>query len=470
MRRTRSSSRVESTLKSNFKNDPNNAIEVDGDDDFVTPPPGTYRLTRKYLKNEKKPNPRIKKQEKMLPPPPHMSPTKPKRKNVLESEGETSVSRKEKRSKHKHDDQLKKKETIQKGKKGKHSVPEEEEKKSNKEYPPGNRRLPTRMTPGRMTEAVKSLSMVQKQCVIRMRFESFLKLDIADVPTKLLYKLVDCYDPSTNQLVLNEWSIEMTKQLIHEVLGLPKGGLLIKELEACEDNTKTISEWKSQYKNDKNKCTYNGKAYLKAIQSSVTDDINFQLNFLMLFLNTFCKSNLGGLTQVGLLEKLIPVKNYATLDWCEYMQECLINRKQFWRRDDMSCYYTGPNTLLLLVYAYSTNSPYVKFVKQTPFIEYVSSSKLALLEENEEKAGVFGAVAVTRRSKPEYERVQDETDADLLQIQEDFGDIEAYCAIIELGCEKIKNERKNIDKALAAGQTCPTKFLTTKKKIHNLHY
>lgn len=29
--------------------------------------------------------------------------------------------------------------------------------------------------------------------------------------------------------------------------------------------------------------------------------------------------------------------------------------------------------------------------------------------------------------------------------------LQAYCAIIELGCEKIRNERKNIDKALAAG-------------------
>ncbi|KAL4581967.1 hypothetical protein LXL04_006501 [Taraxacum kok-saghyz] len=205
-----------------------------------------FRLTRKYLKNEKKPNQRIKKRKKCYPP--HITPRKAKRNKVLESEGETSVSRKEKRSKHKHDDQLKKKETVQKGKKGKHTVPEEEEKKSKKEYPTGNRRLP--MTPGRMTEAVKSLSMVQQQCVIRMGFESFLKLEIADVPTKLLYKLVDCYDPSTNQLVLNEGSIEMTKQLIHEVLGLPKGGLLIRELEACEDSTKTISEWKSQYKND----------------------------------------------------------------------------------------------------------------------------------------------------------------------------------------------------------------------------
>ncbi|KAL4583072.1 hypothetical protein LXL04_007636 [Taraxacum kok-saghyz] len=38
MRRTRSSSRLGSTLKSKFTNDPKNALEVDGDDDFVSPP------------------------------------------------------------------------------------------------------------------------------------------------------------------------------------------------------------------------------------------------------------------------------------------------------------------------------------------------------------------------------------------------------------------------------------------------
>ncbi|KAL4592381.1 hypothetical protein LXL04_005373 [Taraxacum kok-saghyz] len=123
MRRTRSSARVGSTMKSKFKNDPKNALNVDGDDDFVTPPPGTYR---------------IKKKRKNVTPT-HIPPTKPKRKKVLESEGETSLIRKEKILKHKHEDHLKKKETVQKGKNGKHTIPEEEEKKSNKEYPPGNR-------------------------------------------------------------------------------------------------------------------------------------------------------------------------------------------------------------------------------------------------------------------------------------------------------------------------------------------
>ena len=73
-------------------------------------------------------------------------------------------------------------------------------------------------------------------------------------------------------------------------------------------------------------------------------------------------------------------------------------------------------------------------MKQTPFIEYVSSSKLGLLEENEEKAGAFGSAPVTRRIKPEYERVQDETDADLLQLQEDFGHVEVSTSISKLIC------------------------------------
>ena len=46
MRRTRSSSRLGSTLKSKFRNDPKNALEVDGDDDddFVSPPTGKFFL------------------------------------------------------------------------------------------------------------------------------------------------------------------------------------------------------------------------------------------------------------------------------------------------------------------------------------------------------------------------------------------------------------------------------------------
>ncbi|KAL4559509.1 hypothetical protein LXL04_031647 [Taraxacum kok-saghyz] len=370
----------------------------------------------------------------------HISPTKPKRKKVLEA------NEQERRSKHKEDEQMNKKEKVQKRKKSKEDVNEEEGKKPTKEYPPGTRRLPTRMTPGRMTEAVKSLSIVQRECLIKMGFESFLKLDIADVPTKLLYHLVDTYDPGTNCLILNNGYIEINKQLIHDIFGLPNVGTLIGNLDTCADDHKTVQLWKAQYKNDRNRYTYSGKAYLKAIQSSVNDDVLFQLNFLMLFLNTFCESNLGGLTQVGLLEKLVIVDNYATVDWCAYMQECLVNRKQYWRRDDMTCYYTGPSTLLLLVYAYGTTSTFVSFIKKTPFIHYVSNSKLAMLEENEEKAGKFGVAVVARLTDHD-----DEDDDDLLCLQRNFGDVEAYCAIIELGYTKIMNERKNIEKALEAG-------------------
>ncbi|KAL4587083.1 hypothetical protein LXL04_011733 [Taraxacum kok-saghyz] len=66
-------------MKSRFKNDSNNAVDVDDDDDFVTPPRGAsvqdnqHQGKRKILK------------------PDHILPTKPKRNKALESEGDSSM-------------------------------------------------------------------------------------------------------------------------------------------------------------------------------------------------------------------------------------------------------------------------------------------------------------------------------------------------------------------------------------------
>ncbi|KAL4588001.1 hypothetical protein LXL04_000879 [Taraxacum kok-saghyz] len=97
-------------MKSRFKNDSNNAVHVDDDDDFVTPPRGAsvqdnqHQGKRKLLK------------------PDHITPTKPKRKKALESEGETSMVRSERRSKQQEDEQMKKKENVEKGKKSKEDM------------------------------------------------------------------------------------------------------------------------------------------------------------------------------------------------------------------------------------------------------------------------------------------------------------------------------------------------------------
>ncbi|CAI9299502.1 unnamed protein product [Lactuca saligna] len=67
------------------------------------------------------------------------------------------------------------------------SVKEEQEdnvRKTNEEYPPGLRYLPTRMKYDNITTAVMGMSLEQKQAILRMGFGSILQVNITSYPSQ----------------------------------------------------------------------------------------------------------------------------------------------------------------------------------------------------------------------------------------------------------------------------------------------
>lgn len=100
--------------------------------------------------------------------------------------------------------------------------------KDSKAYPAGLRRLNSRMTPRKMSLTVKILSERQKEAVKRMVFTSLLGMDIDSIPGRLNYVLLDHYDPTQNRLKVNKEWITISKQLVHDIMGLPMGDEKIK--------------------------------------------------------------------------------------------------------------------------------------------------------------------------------------------------------------------------------------------------
>ncbi|KAI3790435.1 hypothetical protein L2E82_03469 [Cichorium intybus] len=176
-----------------------------------------------------------------------------------------------------------------------------------KAYPPGFRTLSTRMTPGKLSLTMKTLSDVQKEAV------------------KLNYMLVDNYDPTQNRL-------------------------------------------------------------------------------------KFVESKLMGTSEVKVVEKLIPVADVSCIDWCQYMIDCLESRKYCWKRDDRTCYYTGPMKLLLLAYVYSVKVPVYNLKKARPFIKYVRASHLDDIKKEEIKENRLGMGELEKRCSEYFDTSNADTD------------------------------------------------------------
>ncbi|CAI9290127.1 unnamed protein product [Lactuca saligna] len=157
-------------------------------------------------------------------------------------------------------------------------------RKISKDHPEGYRRLVTRMTPGRISSVVKVMSPTQKNAIVSMGFGS-LHIDIDTTLGLLNYYLLDHYDLDSSRLVLENMVIRITKDTLHEMLGLPNAGEDFLRLSSCDKDNEVLQEWKGQY----DKKGFNGEEYLKMIKNTKQDSLMFRLNFLTLFINTFAE-------------------------------------------------------------------------------------------------------------------------------------------------------------------------------------
>ncbi|KAI3523747.1 hypothetical protein L1887_02119 [Cichorium endivia] len=383
MEPSRSSSRLRENVKTKFKNTSNTPLTVDDDDDFVSPPPGINipgnkqgvldagqkskytKSTASRMQHDCSKGMTVGGQKEVTK---KLGPIQDdkrleKRVNTKKTVTETSGVRKGKmkvidksNTKKRKDAEKKRNPAVKKRKLGKNegtnkvieigssSKPSKKDKidenkgcdVDKKTYPPGFRTLTTRMTPGKLSLTLKTLSDVQKEAVKKMGLK-----------------------------VNNGW-INITKELVHDIIGLPMGGENIKELESCAYNDPVLQQWKAQYP----KKLYSAKAYSRLINETKEDDIIVKV-------------------PVNILKK------------------------------------------------------------GRPFIKYVRSIHLDDIQKEEIKQNKLGMGEIEKRCSENFDTSNDDTD--LQEIQNMFGDVEAYCAVIEVGYNKIVSEKINLEKALTDG-------------------
>ncbi|KAI3758815.1 hypothetical protein L6452_06387 [Arctium lappa] len=83
----------------------------------------------------------------------------------------------------------------------------------------------TRTSPRTLHETISALDDDQRKAVTDMGLGSLLTMTIQGVPSKLGFFVVDRFDPSSMVIKCNQGVIPITVASIHQVLGLPTGGV-----------------------------------------------------------------------------------------------------------------------------------------------------------------------------------------------------------------------------------------------------
>ncbi|KAL4579734.1 hypothetical protein LXL04_015898 [Taraxacum kok-saghyz] len=210
--------------------------------------------------------------------------------------------------------------------------------------------LRTRLSPKKFYDVVASLNNEQKHSVREMGLGSLLKIATNGITGKLARFVVNSFNP-------NDMKMHLPKGLVHDLLGLPMGGELLYCIQHCAADLPALVEWKAQFAKAVIRPTDLEEKFAESADSGVL----FNMNFILLFINTLCELNKNGSCKTSALPHLLSVVQTKAINWCAYVVNCLKVSKTTWDDNDKDDYFCGPLLFLLLAYL-----QFMRNLKNTP--------------------------------------------------------------------------------------------------------
>lgn len=178
--------------------------------------------------------------------------------------------------------------------------------------------------------------------MVEIGFEAMLGFSVDGIPGKLGYYVVDHFDFKEMVLHVRNFSIPITAQTVHEVLGIPNGPNRLEDFEPDFLEENCVVEFKALH--GKDNVTPND--VVRYICSTTSADWDFKMNFLVLMANIFGESMANGNCNLHVLLHIGRGIDISQIDWCGYIIECLSSTKKSWNRDNPQSKYCGPLTFL----------------------------------------------------------------------------------------------------------------------------
>ncbi|KAH6763123.1 hypothetical protein C2S52_020556 [Perilla frutescens var. hirtella] len=173
----------------------------------------------------------------------------------------------------------------------------------------------------------------QKDAVRTMGFAQILHLTTHKVPAQLVYWVLDHFDASSSELVMdNGRSISVDPDDVYSVFGFPKGGILIQTRRRSDVCSKEET-WYNQFDKERGR----GRIVMNDVRVKMMNDSDggdmFKMNFLVLVTASLVENAVNGYISPHLMNYMDKLDTIADLDWCEYVVRSLIEHKVIWDKN-----------------------------------------------------------------------------------------------------------------------------------------
>nr|GEW99307.1 hypothetical protein [Tanacetum cinerariifolium]GEX01541.1 hypothetical protein [Tanacetum cinerariifolium] len=174
---------------------------------------------------------------------------------------------------------------------------------------------------------VKRKSIVSKENDRKKKLKGFSSLhnvSIDQLPSKLGWFVVSMLSTQSYMLSFDTGDkFEVTRQNIHDMLGVPVGGYSLFDLEERETDNEFVKLWVGQFHPVELRDLRVNDIARKLVAAKEIDFL-FKVNFLTLFTNTMGKADgLKGQICLDVVRRLREDSVISDIDWCGYIYDCL---------------------------------------------------------------------------------------------------------------------------------------------------
>ncbi|KAM0063470.1 hypothetical protein Hdeb2414_s0003g00091241 [Helianthus debilis subsp. tardiflorus] len=251
------------------------------------------------------------------------------------------------------------------------------------------KRIRIRNPPLTFCELLEGLTAEQEHSIDAIGFASIKSFNIKSLPSRLGYWLLSNYNPSDNILNLGSHTIKITRELVHQTLGIPMGKVHLTEKKKPSRKDPVVAEFRRQFDSSLPfKKIPIVRDVLDKVKSSKNSGRLFKLNFLLLFNTIIGEMCQGSTVNRKFLTSLKEGTDIKSMDWCAYIITCLDRTKRKWNGKQ---HYNGPLTFLMMLYAHDTYKRSNRKEKGIP-ISYIKDQNLRQLDESKRKELIKGSL------------------------------------------------------------------------------
>ena len=191
-----------------------------------------------------------------------------------------------------------------------------------------------------------------KKSLIEMGFEHLLEWDFYELPSRLCYHVIDNFNPATRMLKVADSDVQLTPELVHSYLGLPRGTKKVKVLKVQTKSSLFIPFMRHFV--DDNRipvpiASLKPQDVFNVVKNYKNGGIWFRRCFIVLFFTLFVESIQNGGVNTKVLDALVDEDEICNLDWCSLLVEKTIENVEAWKKRSSPNGLFRGSPLLLLV-------------------------------------------------------------------------------------------------------------------------